>query len=275
LGPEVELVVNLLLWLWDKAVVPTIPFFLAFLGYWLGARQERISKSYERHSDDLRSLARDWCVQIKPIPEAGDPLELEPSPLFLSVEDQYLFSDLRNHIPEELPIIESWDRFKSHRLDYDQRRFHLFEEIVDEAKQKTGLPYVPSSSDSPTIGYAFGRRWYSEVFTIATRPEFSAQKIDIWVESAGSNNFEVKSQGDILVRVHGESDAMRVRGVLGDMFNGLPDSPYIEQAREILGERERLEKERLAVLAMIRDFALLPLVKGECKYIRWSTWGLK
>jgi len=272
LGSEVELVIEFLQKLWNSIVAPALPLLLAFLGYWLGARQERISKSYERHSDDLRKLAHDWSIQLNPISEAGNPLGQEPSKLLLPVETQLLFSDLKNHLPKGLQIIEPWERFKNHLLDYDRRGFRLYQEIVDEAKEKTVLPYDPSSSDAPTIGYAFGRRWYSEVFTVVTRPKFSAHEIDIRVESAGSNNFEVKSQGEILARVHGESEATAVERVLREMFSALPDSLYIKQAREILEMREHLEEERFALLLMIDDFALIPLVKGGCKYIRWSTW---
>lgn len=271
MGPEVELVVEFLQKLWNF-VSPAVPFFLVFLGYWLAARQERISKSYQRHSDDLRKLARDWSVQINPTPEAGDPPKLEPSLLPLPVEREYLFSDLKNHIPKELRIIESWERFKNLLLEYDRRRFHLYQEIIDDAKKRTGLPYDPRSPDSPTIGHIFGERWYSEIFWIVMHPEYTTRKIDIQMGSAGSNNFTLESQGNILARVHGESEAITADSVLKDMFNGLPDSPYIAQAKEILKERERLEEERLTLLPMINDFASIPLVKGACKYIRWLTW---
>jgi hypothetical protein len=266
-----ESIVEFLQKLWNSVVAPALPVLLVLLGYWLAARDKRISTSYERHTEDLRGLACRWSVQINPIPDAGDLLESKPTLLLLDVEREYLFSDLKNHLPKELPIIEPWEEFKDHLLKYDQKRFHLHQEIIDDAKKTTGLPYDPYSSNSPTIGRSFAGQWYREIYTIASKPEFATHKIQIWMDSARSNNLELMSQGDILVRVREQSEIPAVEGVLREWFSGLPSSPYIEQAKEIIKEREQLERERQALLLMIGDFALIPLVKGKCKYIRWSV----
>jgi len=272
LGPELDLVVEFLQKLWNSVVAPALPVLLVPLGYWLAARDNRISKSYERHTEDLRRLAHDWSAQINPIPDAGDLVESEPALLLLDVERGYLFSDLKNHLPKELPIIEPWEKFKDHLLEHNQKRFHLHQEIIDDAKKRTGLPYDSYSSDSPTIGRSFARQWYREIYTIASKPEFAMHKIQIWTDPARSNNRELMSQGDILVRVREPFEIPAVEGVLREWFSGLPSSPYIEQAKEIIKDREQLEKEQQALLLMIGDFALIPLVKGRCKYISWSVW---
>jgi hypothetical protein len=265
----VELVVEFMQELW-KVVGPAVPVFLVFLGYWLAARQERISTSYQRHTDDLKNLGRQWSVQIKPIPEARDPPELEPSLLHLPVESEYLFSDLKSHIPKDLKLISMWESFKKLLLEYNRGRFHLYQEIIDDTKKRTGLPYDPHSSNSPTIGRRFGERWYSEVFMIVMSPEFTAHDIDIQMESAGSGLFTLESQGNILARVRGEPEAMAVKSVLKEMFNGLPNSPYLDQARQLMEQEKYRASERQAVLTMINEFISLPLVKGECRYIKRS-----
>jgi len=268
LASEVDLIVEFLQQLWNLAV----PALLVLLGYWLAARDKRISTSYERHTDDLRALARRWSVQINPTPDAGNLPESKPTLLLLDVEREHLFSDLKNHLPKELPIIEPWEKFKDHLLKYDRKRFQLHEGIIDDAKKRTGLPYGPSSSDSPTIGRSLARQWYQEIYTIATHPEFATHGIRIWMDPARSNNRELMSQGDILVRVREQSEVSAMEGILRGMFSGLSSSPYIDQAREIIKDRKQLEEERQALLLMIGDFALIPLVKGRCKYINWSVW---
>ena len=114
-----------------------------YVSYKLSMRRERTLKIVERHSNDLRALTKRWTKEVPNIEFVGSPLTKKPTILEAPVEHEYLFEDLKKHIPADMKLLEAWQQFKEDYNQFNEDRFSLFQEIVKNLKEKLKLPYTP------------------------------------------------------------------------------------------------------------------------------------
>jgi hypothetical protein len=246
-----------------------------------------LMKSVERHSDDLRTLASEWAEQLPLVIEPTeiriplnelDKLMKEIEKPRIPVEDRFLFSDLHNHIPEEMPILEHWRKYKMDLLSYDQKRFCLLSHIRNEILIRTGLPFDSefehgvSSHGVKAVYNMFlahivngSKHWlrYGHDTTISSHRDKSTLNAHGEGLAIGSQE-EIRKMQEMLVQM------------TRDMRKTLGIEEYYcwtKIAKELLSDKQSLDKSRSELLHEIRDFASLPLMPGECKYIRWATKG--
>lgn len=114
-----------------------------YLGYLFALRREKKLEVTVRHSGELKDLVKRWKTELPLIPDPICPAISEISELELPVENELLFAHLGEHMPRDLDILETWNGYKRLLLEYNERRFHLTEEISSEMYNRTGFQYRP------------------------------------------------------------------------------------------------------------------------------------
>jgi hypothetical protein len=242
-----------------------------------------LMRSVERHSEDLRQIAFAWAQQL---PLAGDLEEIgkpyidtglvEPEPVHTVIEDEFLFEDLRNHVPKEIPLLDHWREYKIRLHDFRTKRFALWSEMSKEISSRTGLQIDPNFQKGLST-YAI-RAVYNGFFKELTA---GSKRWKDYINSSSISGTTEKSyltaQGDGLA-VGNSNELCSTRDVLVKMICDIPKeigdakySDWKDRAKKLLSEKEELDKDANRLLREIRDFSYVPIVPGKCKYIKWAT----
>ena len=241
-----------------------------YLSYKLATRRERKLKIVERHSDDLRVLAKRWIEEVPTIPFVGTPETSKPTIHEGPVEHEYLFEDLKNHIPADMNLLEAWKKFKEDYLLFCENRFSLFKEILKDMEKRLGLPYNRDFQKGHSFSEHFVREIYSDAFRIVRnlRPDKLSQQTRI--EKKGPDKYEFRAPSCILAQGI-EKEMNKAETVRKEVLSELNSSRYVEQAKLILQQHEELVKSRARLLRQINNFISIPIFPGNCKYIKWAT----
>lgn len=232
-------------------------------------------RTIERHSDDLRDITRRWLNEIPQPPEADRVLPggirlkaPKCEPLRLRVEDEFLFSDLKEHMPAGMNLLRTWKDFKEAYDHYNSDRFSLFNEITKDAETNTGLRYEERFSHG--ISEYLPHGIYTDIFRVLDgwEPYHLGVKPEVRDESEGMSALWYSGYG--FARGTKE-EISRAESFVRDTIQKLKDSPYLAKAKHILEERDKLTRSREDLVREIRDFISIPIVPGRCKYIRWSV----
>ena len=238
------------------------------LSYFLAMRRERKLRIVERHSDDLRILGKRWIKEVPLVPSMDVPLISKPATLEVPVENEYLFGDLKNHMPTDVKLLETWQKFKRDLLDFDNQRFSFFQDILKDVKERTGLPYNPDFRKGRGFTDYFVKAIYKDAFRMVedresfyinqqTRIEKNKDVHALWTPSGGL------AQGT-------EEEILKAEKVRRQMLSKSSLSKYAEQVKQIMKKSEELHKSRQMVLRRINDFNSIPIFPGKCKYIKWA-----
>lgn len=241
-----------------------------YISYTLAMRRERKLKIVERHSDDLRVLAKRWFNEVPTILFVGQPLESEPTILEAPVEHEYLFEDLKNHIPADMNLLEAWEKFKKDYLQFDENRFSLFQKILKDTEKRLELPYNPNFQKGHGFSGHFVEEIYRDAFRIVRnlRPDNLSLQTRIDKKSPGKYEFLTPSHG--LVQ-GSEKEIKKAERVRREVLSELSSSGYIGQAKQMLEQYEDLAQSREALLRQITDFISIPIFPGDCKYVKWAS----
>lgn len=253
---------------------PTIVSLLTLIttlygSYKLAMRRERKLKIVERHSDDLRALVKRWIEEIPTITFVGVPETSKPVIHAGPAEQEYLFADLKNHIPSGMNLFEIWQKFAEDYLFLNSNRFSLFQEIQKDMEKKLELPYNPDWK-----GYGFSEHFveeiYRDVFRIVRNLRPTNLRQQTRVEKKGPDEFELWGPGHGLAQGN-EREIKKVKQVRKQLLDELSSSRYVEEAKSIMHEHEQLVQSRERLVRQINNFISIPIFPGDCEYIRWAT----
>ena len=88
--------------------------YTAYLNY---RSRPVLMRSIARHSNDLKRIALEWREQIpqamRPdLARGGAPSAWRaPEKVHLPIEDEFLFGDMANHLPAEIPLLDTWTEY--------------------------------------------------------------------------------------------------------------------------------------------------------------------
>jgi hypothetical protein len=239
-----------------------------YLSYVLTIRRERKLRAIERHSNDLRDLGKRWIEAVPFVPPAKNARDYELSFEEISIEKEYLFSDIKNHIPSDMNLLELWEKFKKDLNEYCKKPFSLFQEILEDCRERTELQYNPDF----TKGYGFSTHFvteiYSDIFRVIEEHEPHFLKVQTRIDKK-DNGYELWTSGYGIAQ-GSEEEMKKATKVREEFLNELQTSKYIPKARDLIKEQDSLEKEKDLLLRKINDFISIPLYRGECKYVKWS-----
>jgi len=275
---------------YDPIVNLILPF--AALGSALGAlltaylnyrSRPILMRSVERHSDDLRSIAFKWAEQL---PRAEAPQELsklgvdqavvQPRPVHIAVEDEFLFEDLGNHVPKGILLVDHWREYKDRLRRYYEKRYALLSDMTEEISNRTGLridPQFRHGLSTYTIRAVYNN-FFAELTDQSRRWKEYIAKSDVTGQDdraalttegeglAAGNRSAMGAARDILL-----SMVSNIRGTIGQQ-------KYFDwktHAEKLLSEKQALDSDANRLLHEIRDFGSVPIVPGKCRYIKWAT----
>lgn|GEM_PF-1921321 len=226
-------------------------------------------RTIERHSDDLKALAKIWLNEIPSIDDPSKMMIHEPTQPFESmVGKEYLFSDIKEHVPSRLDLFPTWENFKSKFYEYNKKRNSLFKKIQEDIEARTELPYDPNF-DLHSISEHFIEVVYEDAFQLAR------DKKQRWLYEMPKVK-EVDKGFLLTVAAHGlaygtRSECEKADKVLGDLLSGLKESEYLVLAKALLEDKKKLDDLRNDLILKVNDFISIPILPNtECKYIKLS-----
>lgn len=226
-----------------------------------------------RHTEDLKFIVNRWRESI---PSPKTPLsEIKTDELYslkISVEDEYLFSDIKNHLPSDLDVLGIWKKFKNSWYKYEKKRHDFFKNVKDDILKKTGLPFTTGWDKHPGFSTHLIKHIYDDLSSIIEG------KKPYWVNKKGElkqldGRHEFWCDNGLLWSNRKDVTEKAIESYL-ETLKSLPKSKYIEQARDLIKNNEQLNKQRETVIRKLNDFTSIPLLPGKCKYIKWSFPGI-
>lgn len=238
------------------------------LSYFFSLRREKKMTVIIRHSDELKKLAERWKKEIPSVSDPRDPLMIEPALQNLPVEDEYLFSDLQEHTPSNLNLIETWDNYKELCYLYYKERFLFTHKIIENINKKVGLPF---NSNWLKGSHGFSKSLidllFSDLSSLASGHERYYLMSDFKINK--NEKYELW-RGGLGIAWGKEHEINKTKEVIVKIFSELPKSWYFDNFKDLVKKWEELLKIKEEFNKKINDFMSLPLFLHECKYIKLS-----
>jgi hypothetical protein len=237
-------------------------------------------RSVEKHSDDLRQIATKWIEQV---PEAERPhltreiLSRVPASarVHLTVEDEFLFADIANHVPSEIHVLETWAEYKKRLEAYNQARCELLTQITDEISRHIGLPSDPEFHYGihPQAATAVYENIFAEIIDGS---EYWKQQIEHVEVKQSKEGYELWVGGRGLA-AGSEAEIVQARSLLIQMIRDpktcVDKATYLRwhnAAQHLQNEKSALDRDRNQLLLEINRFKSIPILPGKCRYIKWG-----
>jgi len=187
----------------------------------------------------------------------------------LSVESEFLFADIWNHVPSDLNLREAWTDFRLTAELHYLARLTFLEQIRTDVQRLTGLPQDNSFSN---------RGYTSELPTLLFRDTFRALKHGTPPNTgqplvrggAGEQSYlAAGSQG--LVRGNQE-DLQRVEAICKNYVTELQkDNPTMfKSAQSLVQQESKFLHNREMLVKLINEFLAVPIYSRRCKYVKRS-----
>lgn len=261
----------------DSADVVVITVAIGvFLTYFYRPIKIEIRK---RHSDDLKGLVEEWKAEVPEVLSANEAEKSEPTLLKLPVEKEHLFSDLKNHMPPDLNVLDVWKTFKSEYKEYARKRYRLFKDICDEVANKTGLDFKWKGSNyewkEGTMSDLYIELIYRDAFNVADNRSKRYDNIGYVIE-AGTTGYLLRSRTQVTTLAWGSSKEVvrKAESIHKAMISGLEDSDYVGKAKSLLDDQKALEERREELMIALNGFISIPIFPRNCRYISWSIYGI-
>jgi hypothetical protein len=119
---------------WQVIVTLIIAIITAFVAYLNYRTRPLLVRTKEKHSEDLKEVLERWLSELGV--EGGTIAPLfyreERCRLHLSVEQDPLFPDLKEHMPEGTDLLSQWQNLKNACDPYDTGRSKLYGRIYND-----------------------------------------------------------------------------------------------------------------------------------------------
>ena len=242
-----------------------------------------LMKAIEEHTLRLRELAEDWLKEIE-FDELEKPLRVLKQDHF-QIEKEFLFEDLKLHIPKEINMLNLWEKFKININGYNNLKCELYRALKDYIIKQTKLNY---SSEKNITSASFNDYYIMVIYLSLTK---SAKKGHI-IEP----NIIKKRRESKVIKTEKEDEIWELYGSTENLL-AYGDEYQINPAYEIVStlcqdfwefqkqmvtkestlykslsrliELEKIVNEQKDELKLkINDFISIPLYTKKCKYIK-------
>ena len=261
-----------------------IAFVTAYVAYLNYRTRPLLVRTREKHSEDLKKILERWRAEI-----TGDGLrDLVPSldcsdrinKPYLDVEEEILFSDLREHIPENFSLLTDWEAFRKNCLEYNAGREKLYEKISQDVEKAFTL--TPIAGSEATV--YFVEAIYEDVVSLAKGER--QYKLNSKMETNQVQRddrpscFYANLDGRMIVEARYTTEAetakQQVNAAVGHLMmvlenlskKGTDESNYCVEARRLHKVEINLRQQLKKLLNDINILLAIPILAGDCKYIR-------
>jgi len=238
----------------------------------------------KRHSDDLKKLIEQWKSEIVTLLSTkalqknnfDDVKTDEEYSLNLSVEKEYYFDDIKNHLPSDLDLLNDWKKFKKNWYESEKKRYDFFITIKDDVSKKLELPWLQHNIDwAKNSGFETRiiENIYADLSSIMKgwRAHWLNQSYKIQKEE---NKYVLSCYNGGLLWSEKQDVTEKAKESYLEILKNLPQSPYVKQLRDLQKDNEHLCKEREMIEKKLNYLAFIPLLPGKCEYITWSLPGI-
>lgn len=226
----------------------------------------------KKHSDDLKDIIHDWKSQIPSPERALNLIVNEPQVIEILVEKEYLFSDLRNHMPSELRLFDVWETYKEALFQYNNRRYTLFQNIKNEALNRTGLP-IGEGSEPRVLRIDFCKQIYTNVFYTAEGRKKAYTDSDYRSHAINNNAIQLVCDNQSIAHINSEL-LDEIKGIHQNWMDELnSESIYVEEARNLISLKNQLDSSKMQLERELKEYKRIPILPKNCKYIGWARSG--
>jgi hypothetical protein len=242
-----------------------------------------LMKAIEEHTLRLRKLAEDWLKEIV-FDELKKPLrELKQD--HFQIEKEFLFEDLKLHIPKEINMLNLWEKFKININDYNNLKWELYRALKDYIIKQTQLNY---SSEKNITSVSFNDYYIMVIYPFLIKSVKEGHIIE--------PNIIKKRRKSKVIKLEKEDEIWELYDISGNLL-AYGDEYQIKAAYEIVstlyhnfGEFQKqkiakesalykslsrlielekiLNKQKDELRLKINDFISIPLYTKKCKYIK-------
>lgn len=257
---------------WQVIVTLVIAIITAYVAYLSYRTRSTLLVTKEKHSEDLKDILRRWASKLADLDlvifleNTGGETQFP-----LAVEQELLFSDVGEHMPDGFNLPVQWEVFKADCRRYDTGRHELFERIHSDAckANSTALTQTPITSsyalciyvDSARLGRGDTQEWLNEDFEIkpiqrANSRWFQLYVGTIWVAEGGDEKEIVRA------REH-------LRMVLENLFKDeIVESGYVAEAKRLHDLECVLRQRQNNLLEQVNELLAIPILPNDCKHIK-------
>ena len=232
----------------------------------------------KRHSDDLKKLVERWKSEVESC-SLKNPFDIksdEKYSLETSVEKEYYFDDIKNHLPSDLDLLNDWEKFQKSWYCYEKKRHDFFRTVEEDVTEKIGLQWLPNPIDWAK-NPGFSTRIIENIYADLSRI------MEGWESHWLNQSYEMREEenkyilwcynGGLLWSEKRDITEKAKESYL-EILKNLKKSPYIELGKELTKYKKNLCEERESLERNLNYFAFIPLLPGKCKYIKWSLPGI-
>ena len=252
----------------------------------------------EQHSKRLQELLYCWQASVlkldlDPFVTFPASVDSRPEDLQPDFEDDPLFKDLEQHVID-CNLYRDWKRFKDNYRKIDEERISLSNRIwedVEQALEKfrltTDIELGAKTRIAVTEKY-IGTIYRDSLNVARGEAQESHGPVQPNIQPLTKHDrgrYELLCKEGCLARVHfdespNEQAAEKLLRYAGDLFGatlrnlsqeGTSESGYVVKSRAIAKAHGNLDQQLETIKKEIEGLIALPLIPGDCKYIRRAT----
>jgi hypothetical protein len=216
------------------------------------------------HTNSLRTIAKEWEASLpkeEQLPEIPDMSVLfkQGASLDCDIEKRALWADLiKNHLPPELRISESWQDAKQYSAAIWRIRGEIWNYLFGLLTESTGLSYGGNLLEDGRftenlVRYTFGKIVERNGFPGSRFPDCIADGRDIVLP------------GSVIARTREGRDAATVLQAIAPVISSDATVPNI---RMVLSRYIHFRTSVNGLRTGLQDLQLISLLPGTCKYMK-------
>ena len=273
--------INVIIDILPSVIAACATVILAIIAVYNYRSRPILIRSYERHTEDLRNILKEWIEQLPDVRKTKDTddilginthpkIEL-PRQTPIKVESKSLFDDLKKHEPKNVSSLDRWAEYKDRLDKYNEKRYNLLLSIYNDILQRSGLNH------DPTFRYGINPRSVKAVYLVLFN-EVKKLSLSNWihmieeskVEHHQNNEFTLfTSEGTLALGT--EKEMKLVKEVLIKITTEISNLPkysdWRKRIQELDLEKIALDGDRRNLLREVNNFGLIPLMTEKCQYI--------
>ena len=269
---------------WQVIVTLIIAIITAFVAYLNYRTRPLLVRTKEKHSEDLKRVLEQWLDELRA--EGGIdgiiiasliPPEMS-SHLHLTVEQDPLFPDLKEHMPEGADLLSQWQNLKDACEPYDTGRSKLYDRIYnDVCKVSQGLSVAEFVAENfATVIYEQASHLAQGDPPHSLDKNFHMKKHEEQTPNGPKLRFQSFIYDQKLASGDSEQEVTRAKSYLTSALenlsqSGTKEAGYVEEARKLKVIQDTLIEDNEKLLQSIKDVLAIPILTGNCKYIKQAT----